>query len=92
MFYLVCYLRHGDRVFETYWTRGRGVEAMAPSYGLLDMTVLRAPGAVGGLPRRLAAAAGAPAASTPTAATDARSPSGRACSAGRSDDLGTAVG
>jgi predicted dithiol-disulfide oxidoreductase (DUF899 family) len=39
MFYLVCYLRHGDRVFETYWTRGRGVEVMAPTYGLLDMTV-----------------------------------------------------
>ncbi|GER89515.1 hypothetical protein KDW_36770 [Dictyobacter vulcani] len=36
---LVCYLRHGDRVFETYWTTGRGVEVMAPSYGLLDMTV-----------------------------------------------------
>jgi predicted dithiol-disulfide oxidoreductase (DUF899 family) len=39
MFYLVCYLRHGDRVFETYWTTGRGVEVMAPSYGLLDLTV-----------------------------------------------------
>jgi predicted dithiol-disulfide oxidoreductase (DUF899 family) len=38
-FHLVFYLRDGDRVFETYWTRGRGVEAMAPSYGLLDMTV-----------------------------------------------------
>ena len=36
---LVCYLRHGDRVFETYWTTGRGNEPMAPSYGLLDMTV-----------------------------------------------------
>ena len=35
----VCYLRDGDRVFETYWTSGRGAEAMAPSYGLLDMTV-----------------------------------------------------
>ncbi|MEV4517152.1 DUF899 family protein [Dactylosporangium sp. NPDC049525] len=34
-----CYLRQGDRVFETYWTTGRGVEIMAPSYGLLDMTV-----------------------------------------------------
>jgi predicted dithiol-disulfide oxidoreductase (DUF899 family) len=34
-----CYLRQGDRVFETYWTTGRGVEVMAPSYGLLDMTV-----------------------------------------------------
>jgi predicted dithiol-disulfide oxidoreductase (DUF899 family) len=39
MFYLVCYLRHGDRVFETYWTNGRGVEAMDNSYGLLDLTV-----------------------------------------------------
>jgi predicted dithiol-disulfide oxidoreductase (DUF899 family) len=38
-FMLACYLRHGDRVFETYWSGGRGVEAMAPSYGLLDMTV-----------------------------------------------------
>lgn len=36
---LVCYLRQGDRVFETYWNTGRGVEAMAPSYGLLDLTV-----------------------------------------------------
>jgi predicted dithiol-disulfide oxidoreductase (DUF899 family) len=39
-FMLVCYLRHGDRVFETYWTTGRGVEVMAPGYaGLLDLTV-----------------------------------------------------
>lgn len=36
---LVCYLRHGDRVFETYWTTGRGTEVMAPGYGLLDLTV-----------------------------------------------------
>ena len=36
---LVCYLRHGDRVYETYWTTGRGNELMAPSYGLLDLTV-----------------------------------------------------
>jgi predicted dithiol-disulfide oxidoreductase (DUF899 family) len=35
----VCYLRDGDRVFETYWTSGRGAEVMAPAYGLLDMTV-----------------------------------------------------
>ncbi|MFE2297036.1 DUF899 family protein [Streptomyces sp. NPDC059445] len=33
------YLRDGDRVYETYWTTGRGVEPMAPSYGILDMTV-----------------------------------------------------
>ncbi len=38
-FYLVCYLRDGDRVFETYYTNGRGVEAMSPTHGLLDVTV-----------------------------------------------------
>jgi predicted dithiol-disulfide oxidoreductase (DUF899 family) len=38
MFHLVCYLRDGDRVFETYWTNGRGVEAMDNSYGLMDLT------------------------------------------------------
>jgi predicted dithiol-disulfide oxidoreductase (DUF899 family) len=38
-FYLVCYVRQGGRVFETYWTSGRGVEVMGPSYGLLDLTV-----------------------------------------------------
>lgn len=38
-FMLVCYLRHEGRVFETYWTTGRGVEVMAPGYaGLLDLT------------------------------------------------------
>jgi predicted dithiol-disulfide oxidoreductase (DUF899 family) len=36
---LVCYLRDGDRVFETYWNSWRATEIMAPSYGLLDMTV-----------------------------------------------------
>jgi predicted dithiol-disulfide oxidoreductase (DUF899 family) len=36
---LVSYLREGDQVFETYWTTGRGNEPMAPTYGLLDMTV-----------------------------------------------------
>jgi predicted dithiol-disulfide oxidoreductase (DUF899 family) len=38
MFHLVCYVRSGDRVFETYWTNGRGVEAMDNSYGLMDLT------------------------------------------------------
>lgn len=37
-FMLACYVRHGDRIFETYWTTGRGVEPMAPTYGLLDLT------------------------------------------------------
>ncbi len=35
----VCYLRDGDRVFETYWTTGRGCEIMGNSYGMLDMTI-----------------------------------------------------
>jgi predicted dithiol-disulfide oxidoreductase (DUF899 family) len=34
-----CYLRDGDRVYETYWTTGRGVEPMGASYAILDMTV-----------------------------------------------------
>ena len=34
-----CYLRDGDRVFETYWATNRGVEAGATSYHLLDLTV-----------------------------------------------------
>jgi predicted dithiol-disulfide oxidoreductase (DUF899 family) len=39
-FMLVCYLRHEGRVFETYWTTGRGAEVMGPGYaGLLDLTV-----------------------------------------------------
>jgi predicted dithiol-disulfide oxidoreductase (DUF899 family) len=39
LFHLVCYVRDGDRVFETYWTTGRGVEAMGTSYALMDLTV-----------------------------------------------------
>jgi len=38
-FYLVCYLRQGDKVFETYWTTGRGAEALDYSNALLDRTV-----------------------------------------------------
>jgi predicted dithiol-disulfide oxidoreductase (DUF899 family) len=39
MMHIVCYLRHGSRAFETYWTTRRGVEAMDNSYRLLDLTV-----------------------------------------------------
>jgi predicted dithiol-disulfide oxidoreductase (DUF899 family) len=39
MMHLVCYLRQGSDVFETYWTTRRGVEAMDNSYRLLDLTV-----------------------------------------------------
>jgi predicted dithiol-disulfide oxidoreductase (DUF899 family) len=39
MMHLVCYLRKGSSVFETYWTWMRGVEAMDNSYRLLDLTI-----------------------------------------------------
>ena len=39
MMHIVCYLRQGSSVFETYWTTIRGVEAMDNSYRLLDLTV-----------------------------------------------------
>jgi len=39
MMHVVCYLRQGSKVFETYWTTRRGVEAMENSYRLLDLTV-----------------------------------------------------
>ena len=39
MMHIVCYLRQGSNVFETYWTTRRGVEAMDNSYRLLDLTV-----------------------------------------------------
>ena len=39
MMHIVCYVREGDRAFETYWTTTRGVEAMDYSYALMDLTV-----------------------------------------------------
>lgn len=39
MMHLVSYLRDGDRVYETYWTTRRGVEAMDYSLALMDLTV-----------------------------------------------------
>jgi predicted dithiol-disulfide oxidoreductase (DUF899 family) len=39
MMHIVCYLRDGDRVFETYWTTVRGVEVMDNSLALVDLTV-----------------------------------------------------
>jgi predicted dithiol-disulfide oxidoreductase (DUF899 family) len=37
--HVVCYLRDRDRVFETYWTTMRGVEAMDYTYALMDLAV-----------------------------------------------------
>ena len=39
LMHLVCYLRDGASVFETYWTTRRGVEAMDYSLALMDLTV-----------------------------------------------------
>src|SRR5437016_9886754 len=84
---LVCYLRHGDRVFETYWTTGRGNEPMAPTYGLLDLTVYGRQetweDSPAGWPQRWGSAGG-------QFRTDGR-PTAQwsRLAAGRSDDLGT---
>ena len=37
--HIVCYLRQGSKVFETYWTTARGVEVLDNSFRLLDLTV-----------------------------------------------------
>ncbi len=36
--HIVCYVRQGSKVFETYWTTARGVEVMDNNYHLLDLT------------------------------------------------------
>lgn len=38
MMHVVCYLRRDGRVFETYWTTRRGVEAVDINYRLMDLT------------------------------------------------------
>ena len=52
----VCYLRDGDRVFETYWTTGRGTEAGANQLPPAGPHRLRQAGDLGRLPRELAPA------------------------------------
>ena len=39
LFHIVCYLRDGDRVLETYWTKRRGAEVMDYNYALMDLTL-----------------------------------------------------
>jgi predicted dithiol-disulfide oxidoreductase (DUF899 family) len=36
--HIVCYVRQGSKVYETYWTTARGVEVMDNNYHLLDLT------------------------------------------------------
>jgi predicted dithiol-disulfide oxidoreductase (DUF899 family) len=71
----VFYLRDGNRVFETYWFSGRGAEAVAPVYALLDRTVYgrQEPGRI---PRRAGHSSGLTPASS-SAPTGAPPPSGR---------------
>ena len=38
LFHIVVYLRDGDRVFETYWTKRRGAEVMDYNLALMDLT------------------------------------------------------
>ena len=85
-----CYLRDGDRVFETYWTTARGCETLGNSYQMLDMTVYGRQeaweGSPAGWPRRFDTSQGG----------NAFRVDGRPISqwsriaAGRSDDLGAA--
>ena len=53
---IAAFLRDGDRVFVTYETTGRGVEAIMGITAAARHDRLRAPGGVGGLARGLAAA------------------------------------
>lgn len=36
--FIACYLRDGDRAYETYWTTDRGTEGLMTSYAALDLT------------------------------------------------------
>ena len=54
-FALDVFLRDGDRVFLTYATRGRGVEALGSVWTFLDLTPLGRQEEMGGLPARAAA-------------------------------------
>jgi len=86
MMHIVCYLRQDSKVFETYWTTRRGVEAMDNSYRLLDLTVYGRQEAwedsPSGWPR--------PRSGKQTMRTDGRPiPQWSRLKAGYSDDLGT---
>jgi hypothetical protein len=54
MMHLISYLRQGDRVFETWWTTRRGVEAM-DNIPAPRPDALRPTGGLGGVASRLAA-------------------------------------
>ncbi len=84
--HIVCYLRQGSKVFETYWTTGRGVEVMDNSFHLLDLTVFgrqeKWEDSPGGWPQRFEGAQNFRTNGRPIAQWSR-------IEAGRSDDLGT---
>ncbi len=82
LMHLVCYLRDGDRVFETYWTnysRRRGDGLQLRAHGPHRV---RTPGAVGGLAARLAGRPIVNRQLNECGPTDGPSPSGRASEPG----------
>jgi predicted dithiol-disulfide oxidoreductase (DUF899 family) len=95
MMHIVCYLREGDRVFETYWTPRRGVEYLDNSLALMDLTAYgRQEGwedSPEGWPQRCSytrSAAGAPAWTPIAEWPDGRPiPQWARVAAGHSDDL-----
>ncbi len=98
LFHLVCYLRDGDRAFETYWTTRRGAEAMDYSYALMDLTVYGRQesweDSPPGWPQQctITRTDGGPPAWPPVSAWPGGRPIAQwpRLAAGRSDDLGTA--
>jgi predicted dithiol-disulfide oxidoreductase (DUF899 family) len=101
MMHVVCYVRDGARVFETYWTTLRGVEAMDYSYHLMDLTVYGRQEAwedsPPGWPQQCTITRTADGPPTWTPIPVSRWPGGRPIAqwsrleAGRSDDLDTAA-
>jgi predicted dithiol-disulfide oxidoreductase (DUF899 family) len=86
LMYLICYLRHGSDVFETYWTTFRGVEAMDNNYRLLDLTVY------GRQQDWEDSPSGWPQAPEGMSTDDRPTAQWPRLNAGRSDDLGTRAG
>jgi predicted dithiol-disulfide oxidoreductase (DUF899 family) len=75
MMHVVCYVRDGDRIFETYWTTDRGVEAVDYNYELMDLTVFGRQEPWEDSPPVGRNSGGSP--SSPRGSTGAPSPSGR---------------
>lgn len=85
--HLVCYQRDGKRVFENYWTNGRGVEAMGNS-PRCSTSPSTAAGDLGGLARRLAEAWGPDTEPDPYRTNGRPNTQWPRLDVGRSDDLG----